>query len=83
MQFIFGAIIGAIVMALFAPQRGDVTREEVRSATEDLRRRADDLTERAKRVSEEAQARTQKLLEEARKQMQDIRPRDGGGSGTA
>ncbi|HYY53769.1 MAG TPA: YtxH domain-containing protein [Candidatus Dormibacteraeota bacterium] len=79
MQFILGAIVGAIAMALFAPQRGDVTREELRAATEDLRRRADDLSERARRASEEAQVRTQKLIEEARKQMQEIRPRDGGG----
>ena len=34
MQFIFGAIVGAIAMALFAPQRGDVTREELRAAEE-------------------------------------------------
>jgi len=84
MQLLLGAVIGAIVMALFAPQRGDVTREEVRAATEDLRRRADELTERAKRVSDEAQVRTQKLIDEARKQMQEIRPRDGGqGSASA
>jgi gas vesicle protein len=83
MQFIIGAIVGAFLMALFAPQRGDVTREELRAATEDLRRRADDLTERARRASEDAQVRTQKLIDDARKQMQDIRPRDGGGSATA
>ncbi|OLC56906.1 MAG: hypothetical protein AUH85_04550 [Chloroflexi bacterium 13_1_40CM_4_68_4] len=73
MQFILGAIVGAIVMALFAPQRGDVTREELRAATEDLRRRADELSDRAKRVTEDA-----------RKQMQDMRARDGGqGGGSA
>jgi gas vesicle protein len=83
MQFLFGAIVGAIVMALFAPQRGDVTREEVRSATEDLRRRADELTERARRVTDEAQVRTQKLIDDARKQMQEIRPRDGGQGSTS
>lgn len=83
MQFILGAIVGAVVMALFAPQRGDVTREELRAATEDLRRRADDLSERAKHASEEAQVRTQKLIDDARKQMQEMRARDGGGSGTA
>ena len=82
MQFILGAIIGAVVMALFAPQRGDVTREELRSATEDLRRRADELTERARRASEEAQQRTQKFVDDARRQMQETRPRDGGGGGT-
>jgi gas vesicle protein len=83
MQFFLGAMIGAVLMALFAPQRGDVTREELRAATEDLRRRADDLAERARRASEDAQVRTQKLIDDARKQMQDIRPRDGGGSSAA
>lgn len=82
MQFILGVITGAIVALLLAPQRGDVTREELRQATDDLRRRADELSDRAKRVSEEAQVRTQKLIDEARKQVQEIRPRDGG-SGTS
>ena len=82
MQFIVGIIIGAVAALLLAPQRGDVTREELRQATDDLRRRADDLSERAKRASEEAQVRTQKLIEDARKQMADIRARDGGSGGT-
>ncbi|TMD59001.1 MAG: YtxH domain-containing protein [Chloroflexi bacterium] len=72
MQFILGAIVGAVVMALFAPQRGDVTREELRAATEDLRRRADELSDRAKRVTEDA-----------RKQMQEMRARDGGQGGSS
>jgi gas vesicle protein len=81
MQFILGAIVGAIAALLLAPQRGDVTREELRTATEDLRRRADELSERAKRASEEAQVRTQKLIDEAKKQMTEMRARDGGVSG--
>jgi len=72
MQFILGAIVGAVVMALFVPQRGDVTREELRAATEDLRRRADELSDRAKRVTEDA-----------RKQMQEMRARDGGQGGSS
>lgn len=72
MQFIFGAVVGAVLMALFAPQRGDVTREELRVATEDLRRRADEL-----------QVRTQKIVEDARKQMQEMRGRDGGQGGAS
>ncbi len=82
MNFILGVIVGAVAALLLAPQRGDVTREELRQATEDLRRHADELSERAKRVSEEAQARTQKLIDDAKKQMADIRARDGGSTGT-
>ncbi len=81
MKFILGVIIGAVAALLFAPQRGDVTREELRAATDDMRRRADELSERAKRVSEEAQNRTQKLIDEARKQVSEIRTRDGGSTG--
>jgi gas vesicle protein len=83
MQFILGIIIGAVAALLLAPQRGDVTREELRQASEDLRRRADDLQERAKRASDEAQTRTQKLIDDAKKQMAEIRTRDGGGTGGA
>ncbi len=81
MQFIFGIIVGAVAALLFAPQRGDVTREELRAATEDLRRRADELSERAKRLSDDAQVRTQKLIDEAKKQVQEVRPKDGGTGG--
>lgn len=81
MQFIFGVITGAIVALLLAPQRGDVTREDLRAATEDLRRRADELSEKAKRVSDEAQLKTQRLVDDARKQVQELRPRDGGSGG--
>jgi gas vesicle protein len=81
MGFILGVITGAVVALLLAPQRGDVMREELRQATDDLRRRADDLSERARRASEEAQVRTQKLIDDARKQVSEIRARDGGASG--
>ena len=81
MQFILGLIAGAVAALLLAPQRGDVTREELRQASEDLRRRADELSERARRASEEAQARTQKLVDDARQQMSEMRGRDGGTAG--
>lgn len=73
MGFLFGVVIGVVAGLLLAPQRGDVTREELRQASEELRRRAEDLAERARKISEDAQTRTQKLLE-------DVRARDGGTS---
>lgn len=76
MGFFLGLIVGFVIALLVAPQRGDVTREEVRQLSEELRRRAEELTERAKRMSEEAQTRSQRFMEE-------VRARDGGGEPSA
>lgn len=78
MGYLLGLITGIIVGLLIAPERGDVTREELRQRSEELRRRADELADRAKRISEDAQVRTQKLIDDARTQLREVRGSDGG-----
>ena len=43
MGFIMGFLTGAVAMLLYAPKTGDVTREELRQRTEELRRRIAEL----------------------------------------
>ncbi len=77
MGFIVGIAVGLVMGLLIAPQRGDVTREELRALSEELRRRSEDLAERARHIADEAQGKTQKLVDDARKE---ARSRDGGTS---
>src|SRR5256886_2865147 len=43
MGFILGLLTGAVAALLYAPKTGDITRDELRLRTEELKRRADDL----------------------------------------
>jgi gas vesicle protein len=68
MGFIIGFLAGAVAALLYAPKSGDITREELRVRTEELKRRADDLQRVAQRLADDAQVKGRELLDEAKRQ---------------
>jgi gas vesicle protein len=68
MGFIIGVLTGAIAALLYAPKTGDITREELRLRSEELKRRADDLQKIAQRLADDASVKGRELIDEARKQ---------------
>jgi gas vesicle protein len=68
MGFILGALVGAVMALLYAPQRGELTRDELRQRSDELRRRADDLQRAAQKLADEAQARGRELVGDAKRQ---------------
>ena|ERR671931_973952 len=68
MGFILGVLVGAVAALLYAPKSGDLTREELRVRTDELKRRADDLQRVAQRLADDASVKGRELIDEARRQ---------------
>jgi gas vesicle protein len=68
MGFIIGLLTGAVVALLYAPKTGDVTREELRVRSDDLKRRGDELQKIANDLSQQAQVKGRELVGEAKRQ---------------
>ena len=69
-----GAVLGIGLGMLFAPERGDATRRQLRKRLARLRERAGDGVERAGKRTRKELARRRKRLEEA---LERVRERDG------
>ena len=68
MGFILGLLTGAVAALLYAPKTGDITREELRVRTEELKRRADDLQKIAQKLADDASVKGKELIDEAKRQ---------------
>ena len=76
MGFILGLLTGAVAALLYAPKTCDITREELRVRTEELKKRADDASVKGKELIDEAKRQWDTSARGAG-------PRDsGGGSAT-
>lgn len=53
--FLLGAVVGALIALIFAPQKGQETRELVAGAAGDLKGKATDLVQQTRSGSEDAQ----------------------------
>ena len=86
MGFILGLLTGAVAALLYAPKTGDITREELRVRTEELKRRADDLQKIAQKLADDASVKGKELIDEAKRQWDTTAraagPRDSGGGST-
>lgn len=64
--FVFGGMVGAALALLFAPQRGEETRAQLRERGLELRGHADELYESAQELSDEAMRLAQEAQERGR-----------------
>src|SRR5256886_16007815 len=68
MGFILGLLTGAVAALLYAPKTGDITGEELRVRTEELKRRADGLQKIAQKLADDASVKGKELIDEAKRQ---------------
>jgi gas vesicle protein len=54
MGFIIGVLAGAVAALLYAPKTGDITRDELKMRSEELKRRADDASVKGRELIDEA-----------------------------
>ncbi len=83
MGFFIGLLTGAVLMLLYAPKPGDITREELRQRSDELVRRADELQRIAQDLSAQAQVKGRELAGEAKRQWERAGQRSGGEGGSA
>ncbi len=62
--FLIGGLVGAAVALLLAPQSGEVTREQIRDKSIELRDQAEVMAKDAMTTAEDLQKRGQVILEE-------------------
>jgi gas vesicle protein len=69
--FFIGALVGAAVALLFAPQSGEETRILIRDKGIELRERADELGDEARKRAEEFQSQAKHKAEELQTKVKD------------
>ena len=80
MGFILGLLIGAVAALLYAPRTGDMTRDELRQRSDELKRRYDDLQKIAARLADDAGVKGRELIDEAKRQWDQSGRASGGPS---
>jgi gas vesicle protein len=79
MGFLIGLLTGSVLALLYAPKPGDLTREELKARSEEFKRRADELQRIAQDLSAQAQVKGRELADEAKRQLDRVGQRPGGG----
>jgi gas vesicle protein len=69
--FLLGAVAGAALALLFAPQTGEQTRESLKSQSIELKGKAEEATARAREQAQDVSARGRIVLEERVAQLEE------------
>lgn len=76
MGLVVGGLVGAAMALLLAPQSGQQTREQIRSASLEIKERAGEAVEEARQKAEaitaDARRRAEEIIAEARKTSEEI-----------
>jgi len=69
--FLLGAVAGAAMALLFAPQTGEETRRQLKERGIELKDKADEISAQVRERAEEASARSRIVLEERVAQLEE------------